>query len=543
MYRLVMIAGPQAGTSHPLHGGESTLGRQAGNTIVLASTKVSKKHCSISVDGSDVILKDEGSSNGTFVNGSLIKSRKIKAGDRISVGEFVFELAEAQKTSQPAPSTGLGTSFNLPGTQQSFKGTGAESSPGGLLNLSETMSSSHEPPKDIKGKVEWYFEHAFMPVLYGLNLKHEWRMLCASLFSIFLIGNLLITVYPLLESTRVSIVKESIVRARFIARQIAEQNAPILAQRAETKTDIGIAENAEGVRMALLTDLENRILAPGSKLNQYLAGGLEAETAILARDLFRKGRETGIAKEMDSGTVVAIEPVKVFNSMAGRNVIVAMAIVSIDTTLSTPDIGEMGMVYSQTLIMTGLLGALIFLILYRMTLKPFLVLNEDMDRALKGDLSQVTHDFKLEELDPLWTIINSAIQRLPKGSSGGGDLSLGGGIALEDLSSPLKGMGGFMSSGVVVLDGEKKILYMNSPFEDMSGIRADGALGNEFSTVARDQSLGVFVSDLLDRSSVGSEGVLEDYDFSGVPCKVFGAAFGVSGQTPKCYLILAKKGE
>jgi len=541
MYRLVIVAGPQAGTSHALHGGESTLGRQAGNTIVLASTKVSKKHCSVSIDGADVTVKDEGSSNGTFVNGSLIKTKKIKSGDRISVGEFVFELAEVQKVLQPAPSSGFGTSLNLPGAQ-TIKGHGSEGSSGNLLNLTDTMSSSNEPPKDIKGKIDWYFERAFMPVLYGLNLKHEWRMLCLYLFSLFLIGNLLITVYPLLESTRVSIVKESIVRARYIARQIAEQNAPILAQRAETKTDIGIAENAEGVRMALLTDLENRILAPGAKLNQYLAGGLEAETAIYARDLFRKGRETGIAKEVDAGTVVAIEPVKIFNSMAGRNVIVAMAIVSIDTTLSTPDLGEMGMVYSQTLIMTGILGALIFLILYRLTLKPFLVLNEDMDRALKGDLSQVTHDFKFEELDPLWTIINSAIQRLPRGGSGGGDMSFGG-VAMEDFSSPLKGMGGFMSSGLVVLDGEKKILYMNTSFEDMSGIRADGSLGQEFSAVARDQSLGVFVNDLLDRSSVGSEGIFDDYDFSGVPCKVFGAAFGVSGQTPKCYLILAKKGE
>ena len=34
-----------------------------------------------------------------------------------------------------------------------------------------------------------------------------------------------------------------------------------------------------------------------------------------------------------------------------------MAIVSIDASLSTPDIGEMGMAYSETLILTGLLAA------------------------------------------------------------------------------------------------------------------------------------------------------------------------------------------
>lgn len=539
MYRLVVIAGPHAGTSYPLTEGESILGRQAGNTIVLQSTKVSKKHCSVSVSGVEVTVKDEGSSNGTFVNGSLIRMKKIKPGDRISLGEFVFELAEAQKASKAPSMNGFGNTLNLASDPMS-KGASSVGISTNLLNMSESLSSSHEPPKDFKGRAIWYFEHAVMPIFYGLNLKYEWRMLCIYFFSAFIVGNLLITVYPLLESSRVSIVKESILRARFIARQVADQNSGFLAQKQETRTEIGIAEHAEGVRMALLTDLENRILAPGSKLNQYLAGGVEAELAINARDLFRKGRETGIAKEVDAGTVVAVEPVKIFNSILGRNVVVAMAVVSIDTTLSTPDMGEMGMVYSQTLIMTGILGALIFLILYYLTLRPFQVLNEDMDRALKGDLSQVTHDFKLEELDPLWTIINSAIQRLPQG---GGGLSSGSSISADDFIAPLKGMGGFMSVGVVLLDGDKKILFMNSPFEEMSGIRSDGAIGNEVSSVARDQSLGVFTNDLLDRSSVGSEGVLEDYDFSGVPCKVLGAAFGVSGQAPKCYLMLVKKGE
>jgi PAS domain-containing protein len=539
MYRLVIIAGPNQGTSYPLREGENILGRQSGNSIVLQSTKVSKKHCSVTVSGLEVSVKDEGSSNGTFVNGSLIRSKKIKPGDRLSLGEFVFELAEAQKALKAA-AVGFGAGLNLSQDALASPSGATEGNTANLLNLSLSPGSSNEPPKELKDKIIWYFERAVMPVFYSLNLKYEWRMLCIYFFSVFILGNLLITVYPLLESSRVSIVKESILRARFIARQIADQNAPFLAQKAETRTEIGIAEHAEGVQMAVLTDLENRILAPGKKLNQYLAGGVEAEIAINARDLFRKGRETGIAREAGLGTVVAVEPVKILNPMLGRNVVVAMAVVSIDTTLSTPDFGEMGMIYSQTLIMTGILGALIFLILYYLTLRPFQVLNEDMDRALKGDLSQVTHDFKLEELDPLWIIINSAIQRLPKGdASSSGENN----ISAEDFSSPLKGLGSFITSGVVILDGDKKILYINSAFEDMSGIRSEGSIGNEVMSVARDQSLGVFTNDLLDRAVVGSEGIFEDYDFSGVPCKVLGAAFGVSGQAPKCYLILVKKGE
>ena len=45
MYRLTVVAGPNRGTSYPLHEGETTVGRLSVNSIVLNSSKVSKRHC------------------------------------------------------------------------------------------------------------------------------------------------------------------------------------------------------------------------------------------------------------------------------------------------------------------------------------------------------------------------------------------------------------------------------------------------------------------------------------------------------------------
>ncbi len=118
----------------------------------------------------------------------------------------------------------------------------------------------------------------------------------------------------------------------------------------------------------------------------------------------------------------------------------------------------------KTLIFTGLLGALILLILYRMTLKPFEVLNEDMDRALKGEMAQATHDFKIEELKPLWDIINSAIQRIPKsGDQKEEALNLAGSI--EDFIGPLKALGEVSGLGLLVFDSERKVVLLNSIFD------------------------------------------------------------------------------
>ncbi len=344
MYKLTVVSGPNRGSTYGVKEGETSIGRQAGNSIVLPSSKISKKHCVLLVNGQEVLLRDEGSSNGTFVNGALIKSRSLKPGERISIGEYVLELTQmVAKPSQKAPVvSGFGNplQFSTPGNIKTGELAGIGFSSNSELN--SAMIRANEAPKDLKGKIFWYFEHTFMPIIYNINLKNEWKIICISIFSLFILGNLIISVYPILESSRAAIVKESGRRAQFMAQGIVEKNAPFLAARAETKTEIGMVENAEGVRVAVLVDLDSRILAPGTKLNQYLASGEEAIATVKARDLFRSGRETGVITEKE-GIVIAVEPVKIMSAAAGKNIIVGMAIVSVDTTLATPDLGEMGM--------------------------------------------------------------------------------------------------------------------------------------------------------------------------------------------------------
>ena len=50
-----------------------------------------------------------------------------------------------------------------------------------------------------------------------------------------------------------------------------------------------------------------------------------------------------------------------------------------------------------------------------------------------------------------------------------------------------------------------------------------------------------FITDLTDRAVAGSEGVSEDYDFSGIGHKVHVTAFGPPGGTAVCYLLIAQR--
>lgn len=555
MYKLTVVAGPNRGTTYPVQDGETSIGRQAGNTVVLPSAKVSKRHCVLVVSDGRIIVTDQGSSNGTFVNGVLSKSKPMKAGDRISVGEYVLELTQPPaRAPRAAPAvSGLGNNvLQFPGARQGAGGglpgmpAGGASGlglPGDASAISGASSlPTNQAPKDLKGKILWAFDHSIMPIFYSLNLKHEWRILCIAAMAVFSVGNLIVSVYPLIDQNRSALVREMGKRASFMAKQIAERNGPALAARAETKTEIGSIEMAEGVRVALLTDLDNRIIAPATKLNQYLTSGGEAALAIKAKKVFLEGRETGFVSEVDDTTICAIEPVRVLSQQAGRNITVAMAIVSVDTSLATPDLGEMGMTYSETFIMTAILGGIMLLILYKITLKPLHALNEDMDKVLKGDISQVTHEFKFAELDALWDIINSALQRVPKGGGGGmGAFGGNNGPTSDELAGPLKMFGTVSKHPVLICDGDMKVIYMNSMYEDVSGIRLDNSVGQEISAVARDQSLGAFTSDLFGRAQPGTDGVSEDYDFSGVSYKCHASCVG-SGSN-KVYVLAAVRVE
>lgn len=64
---------------------ELMIGRKADNQISYQNGFVSGRHARLSFDGRDWSVNDEGSTNGTFVNGRRIRSEKLEAGDCIYI--------------------------------------------------------------------------------------------------------------------------------------------------------------------------------------------------------------------------------------------------------------------------------------------------------------------------------------------------------------------------------------------------------------------------------------------------------------------------
>ena len=93
--RLVGIQGTYMGQVFEIPSGSKVMGREAECDIALVNdTTSSRRHATITVMGSDYSIRDEGSSNGTFVNGARITEQKLMPGDEVQVGgtRFKFEV-------------------------------------------------------------------------------------------------------------------------------------------------------------------------------------------------------------------------------------------------------------------------------------------------------------------------------------------------------------------------------------------------------------------------------------------------------------------
>lgn len=83
-----------------------TIGRVQGNDLMLPKGNVSKRHCRIERQGGRFVVRDQESTNGTYVNRRRITSATVvREGDRIYVGDFILRIepGDGEVTLDPEP--------------------------------------------------------------------------------------------------------------------------------------------------------------------------------------------------------------------------------------------------------------------------------------------------------------------------------------------------------------------------------------------------------------------------------------------------------
>jgi DNA-binding winged helix-turn-helix (wHTH) protein len=76
-----------------LHEGQSVLGRGPESTVWIDDESVSRSHARIEISGSDAVLSDLGSKNGTFVGDKRLTTPvPLADGDEFRLGDVVFQF-------------------------------------------------------------------------------------------------------------------------------------------------------------------------------------------------------------------------------------------------------------------------------------------------------------------------------------------------------------------------------------------------------------------------------------------------------------------
>jgi pSer/pThr/pTyr-binding forkhead associated (FHA) protein len=149
-----------------------TIGRSDDHTIVVKAPGISRHHVEVTVVGRKVMLKDLGSANGTKVNGTIVPSKELFSGDRITVAEmeFIFVApAGAQATTGSTrhgavPESGEATAFI--DMREAVGAKPQESGSTEYINMGEVLGGQQAPRHDAT-------EHVDMSQVLGLPQQPE----------------------------------------------------------------------------------------------------------------------------------------------------------------------------------------------------------------------------------------------------------------------------------------------------------------------------------------------------------------------------------
>jgi hypothetical protein len=101
---LIGISGPMRGQKAAIDKPHYRIGRNPNNDLrVAGDDSVSGNHAYLRYDKGSLLLFDQGSLNGTFLNEQRVTGAPlvVRQGDRIRVGESVFEVSQASASAKP----------------------------------------------------------------------------------------------------------------------------------------------------------------------------------------------------------------------------------------------------------------------------------------------------------------------------------------------------------------------------------------------------------------------------------------------------------
>jgi len=481
MFKLVAVGGKLRGKEYVLSEGENTIGRSAECDHQVSADGISKKHIRITVNSESAYAEDLGSSNGTLVNGKIIKKITIKDGDKIALPNVILQVVFVLEKKVII--------------KKKVTRTGDDD------DDSYDESKQIEPmPSSIVAKPIWLFKYKLMPIIYGFNEKYEWAALVGILLFIFIGFNITLTILPVLRDSRQLLIKEIALRGKQFAAEVDHLNSGFLREKSLDQIYTGFleGEDAEGVQSYKLFDLEGRVFRPMSSLNTIVNDPFSVDALKYYKTESNQDRE--VVESLGSNQIGIARAIKAHDKQLGRDVVVAIITIIFSPSSLAREASNNSKAYLESLITSGMVAIFFFGILYYMTIRPLDEMKYQIEAVLRGRQKELASNSLFKELFPLRNTVNSILVRIKELQNvDGGEVQ-----NLEEDGPYLRSLKEFSEGAqgpVLILNSEKIIQDLNLECEDLIGIRANASVGQSLLDTARDQGLAATIIDLCDRSA------------------------------------------
>lgn len=478
MYKLVVVGGKLRGQEFILKNGDNILGRDSGCDIPVQVEGVSKKHLTITITDDVIYAQDNGSSNGTFINGRIIKRATMKSGDKIGLPNAVLQLVYVQEKKVVVK-----------------KKTVVHKEKEYTL---EELLSGGEPPENIIPKLFWLFRYKIMKPIHGLNQEYEWRVLLGIAIFLFALSTITLTISPVLQDSKKILMEEITLRAIHYASEIARINAVALEQNNLDRVDTKFLDNGEeGVVSYELFDLNGRIVRPIAKMNEITNDPF----SVQAKKILGSGQKEYYADRLGDNQIGVGKVIKALNSKTGNVEPVAFIAIRFAPTSLVTEASNSARAYLESLITSLLVGILFFGVIYYVTLRPLEEMRYQIEEALRGKRRNVDSSLLFEEMSPVRNSVNTTLQRLRELQRDESDIDPNEIESDEAYVNTLKEFLLGSAGPAIVLNSGKNLSAINTPAEDLCGIRFSMSEGMNILDITKERGFAATLIEMCDNSA------------------------------------------
>jgi len=502
MWTLRFLNGPKKGSYFPLSPGSNKIGRSSACAVQIQSPGISKVHAEIKVTDSKIIISDQNSSNGTYVNGVKIDQQNIEMGDQVALHDIIFDIVRS----------------GAPG-RVSHANSAAAQHPEAFQNPQVPAKSSF---------MSWfdnYLNNVVLPGVYKLPQWIEFRWVIGLFAISFILLVTALSAFPLTQILKSSVEMESMNHAESIAVALAGENQSALAEGIVTSVTVDIAQRRPGVKTALIVNAaDGRIIAPVDKIHTY------PDNSFIHR-----GRKTGqkVIEKLDSSTVGAMIPIKFFNPDTSSQAVMAYSVVLYNMGALSVSSNQTINLIVQSLFISIILGSIIFFFMYKMVVHPFESINEQLNQALKDDTKSISVLYQFPSLSNLCSNLNNLLERVNSAQDHGSSLS--NQIDRQHEMNNLVEMVGFAC--LCIRMDLSSIVSVNSHFEEQTGLSTKHLLHNQIDQID-DNALKLQLEAAIQQITQDPSQIYTDsLECNGIPFQI--TAQGVFGTESVAYILAA----